>query len=177
MEGLTKYYLYPPSKRVNYQRIGNPFIFCPNWENCVFNNENSLVSDEETEMRILINSDYKPEVMQQVKQYEKFKQLQMEKQKENTITKDTMDLDIYPEIKENQLKLKIHKNRTLDNSNTFLVPIQIEALLGGGIPEFNSLLCLPLEEDIKKYYQKKEITKPNLLIDSLNVSFNTYDKI
>jgi len=134
-ENLEKYYLLPPSKRVNYQRIGNPFPFCPNW-----NFHFSDVQSSSQNMTILINTNNKIVIKQQI-----------ELVKEKNLCEYSFDL-----------------------CNLFLVPIQVEAIKGGGIPEFNSLLCMPTEEDIRIYFKQENLRKPNLLIDTLNVTLLTY---
>jgi len=139
---LEKYYLYPPSKRVNYQRIGNPFPFCPNWNYCYNslyqnngsngsngNNGNIFLDISTENFNLLLNVHNKHLVKQQI----------------NLLT-----------------LMGKTKSR-------FLVPIQIEAISGGGVPDFNSLLCLPSEEDIRMYFNEDKLNKPNLFIDSLNV--------
>ena len=148
-ERLERYYLLPPSKRVNYQRIGNPFPFCPSWD-CIFNTnintslegiEKSL--EKPSQFNLLINPNNKSLVMQQVNWTAKHTNLELIEKEAN---------------------------------NRYLVGIQVETIHGGGIPEFNSLICLPLESDIRNYLKNGKVNKPNLLIESLNVSLTNQMK-
>ena len=58
-ERLVKYMRLPPSKRVNYQKLGFPYPFCPSWKN-IFNQNTDKYDEINQNCEILVNLNNNP---------------------------------------------------------------------------------------------------------------------
>jgi hypothetical protein len=115
---IEKYCKYPASKRVNYQKIGNPSPFYPAWAKL----KSKLPEEKKLEF---MNFNENLEIVNDL------------------INKSKIM---------SQFKIQKISQPSLKN---FIIPISIN-MTGKGIPRYNSLICMPTENDIINYIRKKE---------------------
>jgi len=111
---IDKYCRFPSSKRVNFQKIGNPYPFYAAWHRL------GNISCNNNSNPLFYNFNKNVEIVSDLANKEKLQR---------------------------QFKLQ---NIIEPSSKIFLIPVLIE-MTGKGIPDYNSLICIPNPDDISKY--------------------------
>ena len=143
-EKIKKYCLYPPSKRINYQKLLNPYPFYPAWD--LLDKFNKDIKKSQENFEIVKNCEKI--------ENEYFKNLNFFNFNEKT--------DVVENIK-NKSSIKIQLNLQLilnPSQRNLLIPLTFE-MIGKGKPCYNSLICLPDRSDYESIDKVLNTNKNN----------------
>jgi len=140
---IEKYCLFPPSKRINYQKLNNPYPFYAAWDSLA----NSIQKNNENK-NFDFDFDTSKSIIEEVKikdrdYFEEFNFYSFNKNSvviENIKNKNNI---------KNQMEIQFIKDPKQKN---LWIPITFE-MLGKGNPEYNTLICLPDKRDYEDIYR------------------------